>query len=539
METGKGGETSGSETPQEKLGQAEELAMFRRGPMVIFKWRDGEGWPIEFVSENTEQLFGYRPSELVGELFTNLIHEEDLEGMIKENEPFYSEGVECLEIGPYRLRQKSGGHLWVQETSSAVRDETGKITHFLGYLVDITERVQAEQELDAANQQLDAANQQLEAQNQELEAYVQQLEALEQQLKAEIKEREDREQELQELTKEYETIFQGVDDGIFLADVERSGDEFRFSYRRFNASEEALVGVDSDKVSGLTPSDVFGPDQAEKICADYARCVKKGETITYEEKLTVKTGEKDFRITLSPVYRDHQVEQIVGIVRDITESKQRERRLEELLTDKENLLREVYHRVGNNLQVITSLLRLQQFELGEEISPALQEAFDSTRRRIETMSTVHDHALSGHTRDNVEAQKFLKELCSNIISLSDFHSEVAIDCKLTEEIYLDLDSAVYLGLFCNEILGFFLPEITGSDEFVRVGLEMDTVSDTEDCRLQIEFDHPGSLQKLFEKFEKSLAGRLAHTLVADQLTGEIHFNPGDNLLSAVFKRRCN
>jgi PAS domain S-box-containing protein len=153
-----------------------------------------------------------------------------------------------------------------------------------------------------------------------------------------VTERKQRKQELRRLTEEYETIFENAQDALFFVDVERTdgeremrdegGDEIEFVYRRTNRAHEEQTGFPSETVVGKTPRELTGEEAGAEIAANYRRCVEEGETITYEEELDLPAGEKVWQTKLSPVVIDGEVTQIVGIARDITEQRERERTLE-------------------------------------------------------------------------------------------------------------------------------------------------------------------------------------------------------------------
>jgi PAS domain S-box-containing protein len=123
-------------------GGPADKALFSRGPVVVFRWRNEEGWPVEFVSANVADLTGYPAEEFAsGRLpYASLIMAEDLERVgqeVAEN----SESAEWFEHEPYRIRREDGEILWIYDYTVVLRDEQGAATHFYGYIMDITDRV--------------------------------------------------------------------------------------------------------------------------------------------------------------------------------------------------------------------------------------------------------------------------------------------------------------------------------------------------------------------------------------------------------------
>lgn len=118
----------------------QEREMFITGSVVIFKWRNQENWPVEYVSANVKNMLGYSDDEFVdGSLiYSKLIHKDDIDrvfsevtqGMESDDNHFFHE--------PYRLKGKNNKFIWIDDHTSIIRDNENNITHFLGYVIDIT-----------------------------------------------------------------------------------------------------------------------------------------------------------------------------------------------------------------------------------------------------------------------------------------------------------------------------------------------------------------------------------------------------------------
>ncbi|MFD1565743.1 PAS domain S-box protein [Haloarchaeobius amylolyticus] len=127
---------------------------------------------------------------------------------------------------------------------------------------------------------------------------------------------------------EYETIFHAVEDAVFLLDVERSADGRTYRYRRVNPAYETLTGLTDTTISGRTSAEMFDAETAASATEHYDACVEQAATIEYETTLSLPSGERTLETKLTPTTVDETVEQLVGIVRDITEQKRRECELE-------------------------------------------------------------------------------------------------------------------------------------------------------------------------------------------------------------------
>ncbi|NUQ75016.1 MAG: PAS domain-containing protein [Polyangiaceae bacterium] len=121
---------------------AQERRLFEHGPVVVFRWRNSEGWPVEYVSPNVVELTGHALDDFrTGKLpYSNIIAKDDLGRVGSEVATFSQKGVPWFEHAPYRIVHADGRELWVTDYTVVVRDESGTITHYYGYIFDITSR---------------------------------------------------------------------------------------------------------------------------------------------------------------------------------------------------------------------------------------------------------------------------------------------------------------------------------------------------------------------------------------------------------------
>lgn len=142
-----------------------------------------------------------------------------------------------------------------------------------------------------------------------------------------VTERKRREDELQDLTEEYQSLLTNIDDAIFLIDVEETDTDVEFRFRHLNDAHESQTGLKTEKIRGKSPREVLGDTIWGEVEANYRRCVDKREPVRYEETLPLPKGELILETRLAPVVVDSEVVRIVGIARDITERNKREEML--------------------------------------------------------------------------------------------------------------------------------------------------------------------------------------------------------------------
>lgn len=126
----------------------EERRLFISGPTVVFKWRAAEGWPVEYVSPNVASQLGYAPEDFTtGKImFADIIHPEDLPRVSTNVQLHNKSGVQHFEQ-EYRLAHRNGQYLWLYDLTVVIRNNTGEVTHYHGYVIDITDRKRAEEEM--------------------------------------------------------------------------------------------------------------------------------------------------------------------------------------------------------------------------------------------------------------------------------------------------------------------------------------------------------------------------------------------------------
>ncbi len=138
-----------------------------------------------------------------------------------------------------------------------------------------------------------------------------------------------------------------------------------------------------------------------------------------------------------------------GISVDLTERKQMEEQLKASLQEKEVLLQEVHHRVKNNMQVISTLLDLQTQYIRDPKDLAL---FEESQHRIFAMSLVHEHLYRSKDLSKVNCKAFILELAHYLLdSYQILAKRIHLDIQ-TEEILLEVNKAIPLGLLLNELV---------------------------------------------------------------------------------------
>jgi two-component sensor histidine kinase len=155
-----------------------------------------------------------------------------------------------------------------------------------------------------------------------------------------------------------------------------------------------------------------------------------------------------FPVEVTVTYLNYEGEEFsFSFARDITRRKEAETRLYESLEHKETLLREVHHRVRNNLAVITGLIRLQLHEVNADEGASLSK----TRDRIEVMGLIHNMLYTEQTLARVNFAEVVRHLLHQLQERYDAERRVRVTPAL-EEVWLGVDTALPLGLITNEAI---------------------------------------------------------------------------------------
>lgn len=161
--------------------------------------------------------------------------------------------------------------------------------------------------------------------------------------------------------------------------------------------------------------------------------------------------------------KNGEIVSVYGILTDITQMKLVEEKLKVIIEEKNILLKEVHHRVKNNLQVIISLLKLKTFSLKDK---EVTDVFNSFVERLTSMKLVHEQLYQSENIKFINFKKYLKELIKHIETLyhNNIEGNVIINTNIQNE-EVNLDTLIPLGLVINEILTnsfkYAFPDKTG------------------------------------------------------------------------------
>ncbi len=172
--------------------------------------------------------------------------------------------------------------------------------------------------------------------------------------------------------------------------------------------------------------------------------IKKGET---SKSIELSRGDESFLIT-AKYLNSTKDNTIVLIIKDISLQKQREQELKNKISEREMMIKEVYHRVKNNLAMVSSIINLQ---VGETENDEALRALNDLRSRIDSIAMVHSKLFRGKDLNNIHLDDYIMDLVANLIdSLSSSELIIAVDITFPE-VLIDFDKAVPLGIIITEL----------------------------------------------------------------------------------------
>ncbi len=240
--------------------------------------------------------------------------------------------------------------------------------------------------------------------------------------------------------------------------------------------------------------------------------IKKFNSLSQKElKAISKTGE-----TYDLIINAHLTSNntISGMIMDISERKRNEDKIKKSLEEKELLLNEIHHRVKNNLQIISSLLNLQEIYVTED--PAAINVLKESQNRVVSMAMIHEMLYQSKDINRVNLSDYIKNLVTTL-SHSYGKSNVGIIMDV-EETYLNIETAVPCGLIINELVSNSFKHAF-PDKEGELSIYLDS---QENCfRLVISDDGVGFPENVdFQNIETSLGLKLVNILVK-QIEGSI------------------
>lgn len=439
-------------------------------PGILYVY-DLEDRKITYINKEVQRILGYTPEELldVGDRFLEtVLTAQDYYNFINRDINKYL-GAEIGEVIEWNYQAKTkGGHLrWMHNRDVILsKNEKGYPKEIIGTALDVTEQ-------------------------------------------------RHREQEIRQKSHALEQIYDAV---LVLSHY----GELQY----MNSAAERLFGLNLEDVKGknirqLSSQMIIGDVGWDGIISS----LRKNGFWKGEQEVKTIRGHRTLEAISSPLTNENEiVTGILTVMRDISERKKAERELQKSVQRQEVLMKELHHRVKNNLQIMSSLLGMQRNNVDrDDLAMILDEAED----RIMTMALIHEQLYSSEDVSQVSLADYVQALLQRaqdtlLGSIENLQVEIE-----TQSVSITLDRAIPIGLILNELISNTSKyAFRGVNHTPRISLELRVGEE----HFELYFSDNGV--GLPSDFNMQESGSLGHFLIqtlATQLDAEIEFVDGSGL----------
>jgi PAS domain S-box-containing protein len=425
---------------------------------------------------------------------------------------------------PIATRTATYGHIVLTEAEPLSVEEQTLIHNAIQMLAVILERLDFEEKLAAdkssveqlASKRLDQLTASVDQLRQSRNAYINLVEDLTQ----EIETRRQAEAAVQESHEQFSLFMRHSPIHAYIKAVTAT------ESRVLQASDSLhqMLGLSVQEIVGKTMTELFPAEMAAKFTADDWAVVNQGEVLKLDESLHGRS----YATIKFPLVLGAQT-LLAGYTIDITERKQAEAAVQMALREKEALLREIHHRVKNNLQVITSLLRLQSRQVENIIAKA---ALLDMVHRIHSMAMIHEHLYRSDDLGAVDLAAYLRSLCTQLCrALVVTPGAVRLVLDLSP-MRLGIDQAIPCGLLVNELVSNAFKHAYPAGRTGEVRVSLQPVADGPAWRLCVADDGVG-LPAGFDVKQLTSLGLQLVTDLTRQIGGTLEIGTGPGAQFAV------
>jgi PAS domain S-box-containing protein len=511
----------------ERLGADESLEESQRFlstlisnlPGYVYRCHEENGkWYTQFASEGIYELTGYHAEDFLKDgsmSFGWLLHQDDQKNVsdivkvaIRQKKPYQI---------TYRIKTSAGNIKWVWEQGRGIYSESGHLVATEGFITDISEKKLVEEEILKKNEELATLNRIGHSIN-----------------------------KLAEPSEIIALIFSMIgrlfdNKNLYVALYDEKNQEVSFPI--YTVEGKQLDSAPRKLGNGLTEF-VIKTKQPLLILKDMDEVFEElgidllGKKSYSILSVPILTGEKVIGVITLQDYKkeyafdESQLELMTTIAaqaaialenshlfaalqQELKEKDEAEKRIKASLNEKELLLQEIHHRVKNNLQIMSSLLRLQSSHFKDQ---KVQSIFRESENRVKAMAIIHNKLYTNPEYDKVDFHDYIKTLIQNLF-LSYGVSTESIKLEINVNgISLNIDTAIPCGLIINELISnslkyAFPKKMTGK-------IEINMYFEGNDLILIVRDNGIGLKNDLEIQKSKTLGLKLVQ-LLASQMDGKV------------------
>lgn len=462
------------------LGESERRFSQLANSLPQLIWTCQPDGLCDFLSRQWVDYTGIPEEPQLGFGWLEQIHPDDRERTIATWNEAVASGTDFQD--EFRIRGKDGSYRWFDTRAIRLHDSDGTVVKWFGSNTDISERRQAEDDLKIA------------------------------------------------LAK-YKTLFDSFPLGITVSDAAGNIIEM-------NVVAEKLLGVSTGEEMpreiGSSTWQVIRPDGTPMPTEEYPsmKALKEGRLMENVELGVVRQDGRVnwLNVTAAPMQLDGYG--VVITYGDISSRKKAEDALRDSLEEKNALLKEVHHRVKNNLQIVASLLSLQAVRSKDS---QVLDILEDTRGRVRSMAQLHETLYCSDNLAHINFASYLKDLCHQLLASSGFMAQrVKLDFRVAP-VGLTLEPALPCGLIMNELVSNALKHgfPGGSTGTITIGLEL---NGDQTLVLSVQ-DNGTGLPPGFDPASRTTLGMRLVTGLVGQLNGQLLMErppEGGTLFTVIF-----
>lgn len=431
---------------------------------------------LVLVNDKFTQLIGFTRQQLADLDFPCLIHPDDVSDTLTDLSELLDSQKPTFER-EIRMSRPNGEFLWVNLTMSVVWVSV-EPSYFIAVINDISDRKQAEESLQESEARLNSVLSSL----------------------------------------------QDVVWSISLPDLQpryinpACQELFGYSPQEVLANSHLLIEVAVAEYRQQLQQD--WDDIVESYHLGELQSSSKNKTWESEYQIQLPSGEYKWIRDRSHIVYDRygRAVSIDGISTDVTQRHEAEEKLYKSLQEKEVLLKEIHHRVKNNLYVISGLLNLQSSYVEDE---TVKNLFYDSQNRIQTMAVIHEQLYQSEDLSEINFADYIKRLVDNLFISYNQHQQGIKSITNLEDCYLNIETAIPAGLLINELITnafkHAFPDNKGEITIELKRIEPDLIN------LKVQDNGQGFPPDLNWKQSPSLGLRLVR-LLSRQLDAEITVN---------------
>lgn len=305
-----------------------------------------------------------------------------------------------------------------------------------------------------------------------------------------------------------------------------------YNVRSWNSGAEKMYGWKAHEILGKNLMNTLKTEIVHESFQEVFKYITKHNTWVGEVLQIAKNGKKINILASTSTLRD-EIGTITGYVsvnRDITERKLYEEKLKTSLKEKEILLKEIHHRVKNNLQVISSLLKMQSAYIKD---PLALDYFKISSQRVKSMALIHEQLYRSADLSKIDFENYIKKLSTHLYQTYGVSSsKVRFNVKVND-VKLEIDTAIPCGLLINELISNSLKHGFPENKTGKIEVEMERTADK--YVLKVRDNGKGFPENINFQNTETLGMQLVNTLV-EQIEGTVDLkNDNGTEFTIVFK----